>query len=327
MIVECAKRCLSELHFIDVLFGAASNYMVSAIAQSPIPDLVADIPDRKRFCYRLRNVAVRTVDEVVRFLAHSGQELQESAEFYRLQAHIATWQGCLNDPASFQAPHLIDHFGNVNEGVMQAIISLNYAAILLNLPFSTFVKCDVPSYANCAAADVGQNIEPLKEPNMSRRVMSSRHCLTAANNVVRIVSEVGVSSVVEHTPMLACALVMSLLIRIKGYIWHSSAPQSIPQEELTQYLTYVELECRTLEVLGMKWRLAYLMHHKLTELMRYFASPLYEHVYTIPDPPTISTTVSDDNTFGSSSDTSFEDFGLEFLDKLFDCTVLRQIQQ
>ncbi|KAF5097375.1 hypothetical protein D0Z00_002412 [Geotrichum galactomycetum] len=287
---DLVARTLHELFFLDVMFSVISKGKLSPFADS---DLISCIPieDVPLFAYKSRYRTIQVVKSIILSLATLGSGIQSSIEFTRLEALVTTFQGFLADDVlpEQEFPPLLDDYGNVNDGIHQASMMLNFAAILLHFPSSSLYQNKLPSFVQCTE-DSGPIMPVNKTPLPRQRVVvSTRQCIQAANNIIKIATDIGSSNIANRTPLYTCSLSMAMLVHMKAYHWltrgetNGSSSNKAPKidkvqrkQEIGLYEAYIKLESSSLLTYGSKWILPAKLNTSLCTVMYNVLPELYE---------------------------------------------------
>ena len=291
LLSDLVARTLHELFFLDVMFSVISKGKLSPFADS---DFISYIPieDVPLFAYKSRYRTIQIVKSIILSLATLGSGIQSSIEFTRLEALVTTFQGFLADDTlpEQEFPPLLDDYGNVNDGIHQASMMLNFAAILLHFPSSSLYQNKLPSFVQCSE-DSGPIMPVNKAPLPRQRVVvSTRQCIQAANNIIKITTDIGSSNIANRTPLYTCSLAMAMLVHMKAYHWltrgettggssSSKAPKMDKaqcKQEIGLYEAYIKLESSSLLTYGSKWILPAKLNTSLCTVMYNVLPELYE---------------------------------------------------
>lgn len=285
---ELVSRVVHEIFFMDIMFAMITRGKLSAFVMSNIIDSIP-IKDIPGFAYRCRFRTMKVVRSILSSLASLGSGIQVSIEFTRLEALVTTFQGFMSDqlgdlPQGF--PHLMDDYGNVNDGIHQSIMMLNFAAILLHFPFSSLYQNKLPSFVQCTE-DSAPMLAVQKAPlSKQRTVVSTRQCIQAANNIIKIVTDIGSSNIPNRTPLYSCSLAMAMLVHMKAYHWLTrpddrGGPRMDEiqrKQEVGLYEAYIKLESNSLQMFGAKWILPTKLNASLCNVMFNVLPELYQSV-------------------------------------------------
>lgn len=288
LFAELVSRVIHEIFFIDIMFAVITRGKLSPFVQSNLIDSVP-VKDIPGFAYRCRFRTMKVVRSIMSSLAAMGSAIQISLEFTRLEALVTTFQGFMSEqvgelPQGF--PPLLDDFGNIDDGIHQSIMMLNFSAILLHFPFSSLYQNKLPSYVQCTD-DSAPLVSVQKAPlSKMRTVVSTRQCIQAANNIIKIVTDIGSSNTPTRTPLYSCSLAMAMLVHMKAYHWLTrpgvnggpKMDENQRKQEVGLYEAYVKLESNSLQMFGSKWILASKLNTSLCNVMFNVLPELYENV-------------------------------------------------
>lgn len=287
LFADLVARVIHELFFLDVMFSVITKGKLSPFADS---DLISCIPieDVPQFAYKSRYRTMQVVKSIILSLASLGSGIQSSIEFTRLEALVTTYQGYLSGGVLVdqEFPELLDDYGNVNDGIHQATMMLNFAAILLHFPSSSLYQNKLPSFVQCTE-DSGPIMPVNKTPLPRHRVVvSTRQCIQAANNIVKITTDIGSSNIEGRTPLYTCSLSMAMLVHMKAYHWLTrgdtsglKAPKidkAQRKQEVGLYEAYIKLASSSLLIYGSKWILPNKLNTSLCTVMYNVLPELYE---------------------------------------------------
>lgn len=257
LVEDAIIRSVHEAFVLDVMFSLIGRTPLSRFSESGVVDTIP-VVNVNGFAYSARYRTVKVARSILQTLSTVGSGLQSSSVFSRLEALITTFQGFLQeggnnfDPTkhhsgctendSVQFPPLVNDFGIIDDGIHQAIIVINFAAIILHFSFSNLYQNRIPSYVECInSSDCSIGIPQNESLNSHRATMCTKKCIEAANNLVQIISDVGIQQVCERTPLFSCALSMAMLVHMKAYHWLvisiNSPPAGILGKETVQKLT------------------------------------------------------------------------------------------
>lgn len=280
------SRVIHEIFFLDIIFAVITRGKLSPFVNSNLIDSIP-IKDVPGFAYRCRFRTMKVVRSISSSLASLGSGIQSSLEFTRLEALVTTFQGFMSDNLADMSqgfPHLMDDFGNVDDGVHQSIMMLNFSAILLHFPFSSLYQNKLPSYVQCT--EDSAPIVSIKNAPLSRQrtVVSTRQCIQAANNIIKVVTDIGSSNISNRTPLYSCSVAMAMLVHMKAYHWLTRPGSDLKMDETLRiqeiglYEAYVKLESNSLQMFGAKWILPNKLNTSLCNVMFNVLPELYESV-------------------------------------------------
>lgn len=289
LLAELVAKIFHEVFFLDIMFsiitrGQPSPFVVSNLMDS-IP--IDDVPE---FAYKCRFRTMKVVRSIMMALTSMGSSIQSSVEFTKLEALVTTFQGLMSDELEDESqafPPLLDDLGNVDDGIHQSIIMLNFASILLHFPFSSLYQNKLPSYVQCT--DDSAPIVHVQSTHLSkqRTIVSTRRCIQAANNIIQIVTDIGSSQTPLRTPLYSCSLAMAMLVHMKAYHWltRPSSTNKQPRmdetrrlQEIGLYEAYIKLENSSLSMFGSKWIISNKLNASLCNVMFTVLPELYEKV-------------------------------------------------
>ncbi|GME82986.1 unnamed protein product [Ambrosiozyma monospora] len=195
----------------------------------------------------------------------------------------------------FKAPYLVNAHGQVNEGVFQSIMLVNYAKIFTHRPFSYLWRPDVSRHPRCSdEAGVTDNCQTLKKQDVdSRKIIETRKTIDSASSVVKSLLDTNPAQVLQRTPFLACALAFSCLVHLSAYSWVESSLQvletygdamsaslrdNISREELGIYSEYIKLELGGIFQISRHWALSNKLIAHIRETLMKVSPKLYKMV-------------------------------------------------
>lgn len=289
-------RVIHEIFFLDIMFAIITRGKLSPFTNSNLIDIVpiADVPG---FAFRSRYRTMKVVREIMTSLTSLGSGIHTSVEFTRLEALVTTFQAFLTeDNESGQGynnnndtgfPPFMDEVGSIDDGIHQCLIMINFAAILLHMPFSSLYQNKLPSFVQCTEESAPLVSAQRTLLSRQRVVVSTRQCISAANHIVKIVTDIGAAKANERTPLYTCSLAMAMLVHMKAYHWltrpgaNGAVPRMDEQQrtrELGLYEAYVKLESSTLQLFASRWILPAKLNASLCNVMFTVMPELYESV-------------------------------------------------
>lgn len=279
---------IHESYFLDVMFAVISRGRISSFAES---DMIDNIPikDVPGFAYKSRFKTIKIVKSLIVTLAALGSSINTSPEFPRLEAMLTTYQGYMSDEVDGYShfPPLVDDSGLINDGIHQANMMLNFAAILLHFPFSSLYQNKLPSFVQCT--DDSAPIVSVNKSSISRQrtIVSTRHCIQAASNIIKMVTDMGSASIPGRTPLFTCSLSMAMLVHMKAYHWLTRPNEcgntpvmdvSHRKDEIGLYEAYIKLATSSLQIYGTRWILPTKLCTSLCNVMFNVLPELYESI-------------------------------------------------
>ncbi|VEU23432.1 DEKNAAC104662 [Brettanomyces naardenensis] len=301
LLADTVRRTLWEVYFFDTISGTASGNTMSLLASKKIlvryptdmPATVFDFKSRAEACKLVNdsiklNVAIQANREVQSHLVH-------------MKAAIGNWEMKLENPDLYNAPYLVNPNGNVNEGVFEAMMLVNYAQIFTHRPFSYLWRPDVSKHPKCTDEEgVTDNCPALKKQEVdSRKIIETRKTIESASSLVRCLLDMNPAKVTRRTPFLACALAFSCLVHLSAYSWVDSSLQvlgdsvfevaslkdNINEEELETYTEYIKLELGAIYQISRHWALSAKLSQHIKDTLKRVSPKLLKKVQAgMPEP-------------------------------------------
>lgn len=276
-ILECGRKVFWELYFVDVVIGTADGRTISQLATSPIAvDYPHSVPPYV-FDYKSRADGCLLVTDAIKLNVSVIEKEVSPKSISLLNTSLGNWELRLNHPELLSAPFMIDANGNINEGVFQAMLLYNYARIFAHRPFSYLWK-DSPN-------DLDSKLNRDSKQNITfRKIIETRKTIEGANLVATCLIDTTSSSIKSRTPLFGCSIAFASLVHLSSYIWAKSTlvnaganPDSVKQiqQELAQYLQFIQFELNTLGVISKHWMLASKLSTYVKETLAKVTPELY----------------------------------------------------
>lgn len=265
-VVDCGRRALWEVYFLDVIIGSADGKSLTKLAQLEINANYPSYPDRDVFDFRSRSEAAKLVTEAINLNLEIIAKKPFQATLARLKAELLNWEMRMADPLTFNCPGLLLKNGSVNEGVHQLILLVNYAKIFVHRPFSYLWKIEAPQNPPCGDDVMEASDMPTQLVADARTTIETRKAIEAANLMVGSLIDTNAALVLSRTPLFACALALAALVHISAYIWIETIldledPElvkllGLQVDELEVYAEYIKLLLTAIYPISRHWILS-----------------------------------------------------------------------
>lgn len=284
---ELLTKAIHEVFFVDVMLSITSRKGFSLFVQSNVIDEVP-IEDYPGFAYKCRLRTLKMVHTIVTSLDvfGSGKLTNPCAEFLRLESLVSMFQSLLDQvqqvadvstPSDPNIPYLVDAYGNVDDGVQQAIMVLNFSAIVLHFPISGLSRTKMPSFLNQSL-----NFRYCNCPKAQESPLSAGRCIRCATNIICIATMIGKPQITERTPFYACCIAMSLVVHFEIYLSLSQKPDLTDSEEVNRcmYSDHIKLGLEGLQRFSATWGHANKLYASICELMQNGSPSYYMQLVT-----------------------------------------------
>ncbi|KAH3667093.1 hypothetical protein WICMUC_005440 [Wickerhamomyces mucosus] len=276
-VKECSRRCFWELFFLDIIIGSSDGVTLSKLTNIECFVKFPSIPEKFKFDYETRSYTSKLVDDSVRL--NNSKKLTDE-QYSKLTASLSNWELKFSNPDFYQIPFLLNNEGEVNEGIQQGLIMLNYAKIFTHRPLSFLWKNNVPK--NFKLIEKKLNDESKELPNVdekklvsSRKIIETRKTIDAANLISKTLIDTNPLDILKRTPLNACSLAFACLVHLSAYIW-SSTKVSSSQQDLKIYEEYIKLELSGIHQITNHWYLSSKILNYLTDNIKKLLPDLFE---------------------------------------------------
>ncbi|QPG76262.1 hypothetical protein FOA43_003648 [Brettanomyces nanus] len=301
ILADTIRRTLWEVYFFDTISGTASGHTMSLLASCKIIVLYPTTISAHAFDYKSRAEACKLVNDSIKLNVAIQAEEEVESHLVHMKAAIGNWELRLDNPDMYSTPYLVNANGQVNEGVFEAIMLVNYAQIFTHRPFSYLWRSDVSKHPKCTdEEDVSEDCPPLKRQEVdSQKIIETRKTIDSASSVVKSLLDTNAADVTKRTPFLACALAFSSLVHLSAFSWVESSLQvlgddastasllkeNINEEELDTYTEYIKLELGAIYQISRHWALSAKLAQHIKETLRRVSLKLYRKVQAaLPEP-------------------------------------------
>ncbi|ODV59543.1 Zn(II)2Cys6 transcription factor ASCRUDRAFT_37255 [Ascoidea rubescens DSM 1968] len=285
-LIDSARRLFWELYMLDICIGSADGKTLSKLASLPIYVNYPNLPTPDQFDYKGRSEATKLVNDVIRMNIAIIEQKPFNSYLIQATAALGNWEMRLEDPTLFQSPYLINEFGEINEGVHQAIIMFHYANIFLHRPFSYLWKTEVPKIPRCTNLDSSDSMV-YPDKIASRKIIETRKTIDAANSIVKLLIDTNASKINKRTPLFACSLASASLVHLSAYIWVGSILDgaqnrsanpilNFDRSELKLYGEYIKLELIGIYSISKHWHLSWKLALHIRDCIKKLTPILYE---------------------------------------------------
>lgn len=339
ILYDSIRRTFWEIYFFDTLSGTASGQYKSPLAMNKCFTFYPLTCPREKFDYKSRSEMCKLVNDSIS-LNMSIQSRNNSYQTHltHMQAALGNWEMKMANPDNYQMPYLINLNGEVNEGLFEALVLLNYARIFTHRPFSYLWRSDVSKHPRCTS---GEGVDDpcddhfLLNFDHRRKIIETRRTIDSANSFIKTILDTDASNITKRMPFIACGLAFSSLVHLSAYSWvdanlknNESNNNDINYEELGIYSEYIKLEIGSILQITHHWSLSRKLVQHIVETIIKVSKPLWDIVERgIPElktlnlnlnsskkvPPSLSsphglsdeghsTTTTDDNHYNRSSD-------------------------
>ncbi|GME82376.1 unnamed protein product [Ambrosiozyma monospora] len=134
ILVDTARRTLWEIYFFDTLSGTASGQSTSLIASQKMLCFYPKSVPLATFDYKSRAESCKLVNDAIKLNVAIQANKNVQTHLVHMNAAIGNWDMRIENPDMFKAPYLVNAHGQVNEGVFQSIMLVNYAKIFTHRP-------------------------------------------------------------------------------------------------------------------------------------------------------------------------------------------------
>lgn len=276
-IKESARRCFWELFFLDIIIGSSDGVSLSRLTNMTCFIRFPSSPDRFQFDYETRAYTSKLVDDAIRL--NNNHVSSNDDQYFELTALLSNWELKFSNPDFYKIPYLLNSKGEVNNGIQQGLIMLNYAKIFTHRPLSFLWKDNIPkNFKSIERKLVGapNNASTETKSNLinSRKIIETRKTIDAANLITKTLIDTNPLNILQRTPLNACSLAFACLVHLSAYIW-SSQSKNPSQQDLNIYEEYIKLELSGIYQITTHWYLSSKILHYLMENIKRLLPELY----------------------------------------------------
>ncbi|KAH3686799.1 hypothetical protein WICPIJ_002221 [Wickerhamomyces pijperi] len=284
-IKENSRRCFWELFFLDIIIGSSDAISLSKLTNMTCFIRFPSIPSRLDFDYETRAYTSKLVDDAVRLNNNSNSSNSSNEDqYFKLTASLYNWELKFSNPDLYKIPYLLNSQGDVNNGIQQGLIMLNYAKIFTHRPLSFLWKDNIPknfksiekklSTSDKNATGGGESKASLMN---SRRIIETRKTIDAANLITKTLIDTNPLNILQRTPLNACSLAFACLVHLSAYIWSSQSNNSASQQQdLSIYEEYIKLELSGIYKITTHWYLSSKILNYLMDNIKRLLPDLYK---------------------------------------------------
>lgn len=296
ILVDTMRRTFWELYYFDSISGTASGHTKSRLATKHCLVLYPTSVSLNVFDYKSRAEACKLVNDAIS-LNIAIQSHEDSLPYLNhMRAALGNWEMKLSNPDTYAMPYLINKHGDVNDGVFEAIMLLNYARIFTHRPFSYLWRADVSKHPRCTDEEgVDDPCPPLNNKESqnatdSRKIIETKKTIDSANYLMKTLLDTDPGQTCKRTPFLACALAFSCLVHLSAYAWVESNltmldsldenSKQISASELDTYTEYIKLEIGSTLQISRHWSLSAKLITHISETLSRVSPKLFKKVQT-----------------------------------------------
>lgn len=296
ILVDTMRRTFWELYYFDSISGTASGHTKSRLATKHCLVLYPTSVSLNVFDYKSRAEACKLVNDAIS-LNIAIQSHEHSLPYLNhMRAALGNWEMKLSNPDTYSMPYLINKRGEVNDGVFEAIMLLNYARIFTHRPFSYLWRADVSKHPRCTdEGGIDDPCPPLNNKESqnstdSRKIIETKKTIDSANFLMKTLLDTDPGQTCKRTPFLACALAFSCLVHLSAYAWVESNltmldsldenAKQISASELNTYTEYIKLEIGSTLQISRHWSLSAKLITHISETLARVSPKLFKKVQT-----------------------------------------------
>ena len=296
ILIDTMRRTFWELYYFDSISGTASGQTKSRLATKHCLVLYPTSISLNVFDYKSRAEACKLVNDAIS-LNIAIQSHEDSLPYLNhMRAALGNWEMKLSNPDTYAMPYLINKQGEVNDGVFEAIMLLNYARIFTHRPFSYLWRADVSKHPRCTDEEgIDDPCPPLNNKESqnatdSRKIIETKKTIDSANYLMKTLLDTDPGQTCKRTPFLACALAFSCLVHLSAYAWVESNltmldsldenAKQISASELDTYTEYIKLEIGSTLQISRHWSLSAKLITHISETLSRVSPKLFKKVQT-----------------------------------------------
>lgn len=274
VFMDILAKIAHEVYFLDVVFAVLYRAEFSEFVNSGLIDKVPvqNLPNFSLKCrFRTLNMVHSLISSLETFGTGFVRQLSDT-DFKRLENCVTAFQEHLTESVREAQMAALDRFpamtcqnDDVDDGIQQSIMILNFSVLLVHFPVSSLARSTPPF-----PGFLLHNPNPGDRCGFEQGHESARQCINAANNIVQIVPALGCQRAPMRTPFYSIVLAVAVLVHLRMYGWLSTRDEltESQQQELRLYDTYIRLEVNVLQMCSKTWAYAKTLYNSVCVLLK-----------------------------------------------------------